>query len=332
MTDKKSLIINAIQNMDSSMLDVLLDQSKVYQDVTKELFVEKMEAIFQNFKKGSDTFLFSHPGFCCSDDCTNKGCSGYSFVGNHSQNHIDLIIDEDGGEVNDIFQCQEFAIKNQEVDLKKRLFIKIMQDERADFKPSADFLIRSQKCRMAYDELMIYKDQVIGKELYIPWLEKYHALYKSFRMPPIFYADFNRFHSLYGGLEELSDYLKTSDYFKGAIHEFQTINSIDELQLLKWLIKHEKMAGELILFLYDNIDFEFPERSEFFEVRDLKIRVADFKFIARFKFLFDEYYWDMYEKYKLPEEEGSLLPREPDGVEEKRSSLSYFLKIRGIVK
>ena len=39
--NKKEPIIKSFQNMDLDMLDILLDENKTYQDVYKEIFIEK---------------------------------------------------------------------------------------------------------------------------------------------------------------------------------------------------------------------------------------------------------------------------------------------------
>ena len=36
--------------MDLDMLDILLDENKTYQDVYKEIFIEKLEIVFSHFK------------------------------------------------------------------------------------------------------------------------------------------------------------------------------------------------------------------------------------------------------------------------------------------
>ncbi len=45
--------------------------------------------------------------------------------------------------------------------------------------------------------------------------------------------------------------------------------------------------------MHNDIDFENPENKLFFMVEDLKISTSDFKYIAKFKFLFDTHYWSM---------------------------------------
>ena len=47
--NKKEPIIKSFKNMDLDMLDILLDENKTYQDVYKEIFIEKLEIVFSHF-------------------------------------------------------------------------------------------------------------------------------------------------------------------------------------------------------------------------------------------------------------------------------------------
>ncbi len=327
---KKEYIIESFQKMDSNMLDILLDDNKTYQDVTKEVFLGKLDVIFSKLKENGDTFLFSHKGFCNSNECNNKGCKGYSFVGNKSKEHIDLIFKELDDDVNDIYQCSDFQLNNECVDMNNLLWIDIKIDEKANFKPSINFSIKNQNCKLAHEELVQYQNTVIGKEVYLEWLEKFYDLYQSFNLPPLFYVEFYKFYQLYGRINELKVFLQSSDFAKHAITEFQSIDKNNESQLLKWLIKYEKTGNNLIGFSSTDFDFENPEKREYFEIDNFKINTSDFKHIIKFKFLFDEYYWNLLDKYTtFSDEEATRHINENSEMSEYIISLTYHLDKRG---
>jgi hypothetical protein len=330
-TNKKELIIESFQKMDSTMLEILLDDNKTYQDAAKEVFLEKINDAFSKLNKSGDTFLLSYEGFCNSEECSNKGCKGYSFIGNKSKKHIDLIFEELDDDINDIYHCSGFKTKDTSVETESLIYIDIKNDEKADFKPSIDFLIKSQKCKLAYEELIQYQNKVIDKEVYLVWLEKFHHLYKSFDLPPFFYSEFDKFHTLYYRINELNDFLQSTDFAREAVTDFQNIDKYNEPQLLKWLIKYEKIGENLTLFLFEDIDFENPEKSEYFVVDNFKISTSDFICVAKFKFMFDEHYWNMLEKYStFSEEETIRYINENDEISKYISSLSYHLDKKGI--
>jgi hypothetical protein len=60
----KEHILESFQKMDAWRIDDLLDDNKTYQEATKDAFIEKLEAVFLQFKKCGDTFLEIHEGTC----------------------------------------------------------------------------------------------------------------------------------------------------------------------------------------------------------------------------------------------------------------------------
>ncbi len=93
MNSKKETILKSFSNMDIAMLEIILDDSRTYQDATKETFLQKLHEVFIKFKSNNDESLIPYSGKCVSGEC-NKGCKGYSFVGNNSSNHTDFIFEE----------------------------------------------------------------------------------------------------------------------------------------------------------------------------------------------------------------------------------------------
>jgi hypothetical protein len=84
---------------------------------------------------------------------------------------------------------------------KKDFIIKAfseMNDERSDFKPSVIFLIKSQNCKLAYDELIQYQNMVMGKSVFsvvgkIPHLKESFNL-QAFNLQAFNYAGFDKFY------------------------------------------------------------------------------------------------------------------------------------------
>lgn len=328
---KTELIIDSFEKMNLSMLEVLLDEDKTYQEATKDVFLDKIKESFSTLKDRGDTNLQAYKGFCNSTECPNRGCKGYSFVGNNSKNHIDLIFDEVNDDVNDIYNCSALEIYDKSVQRESFINITIMHDEEADFEPGVDYLIKSQKCNSAYEELYQYQDIIINKEIFLPWLEKYHALYKSFDLPPIFDTQFKKFHWLYYLMNDLKEFLESDEAAKKAVAEFESLERDNETQLLSWLVKFEKTGHDLTLFMFEDMDYENPEAKPYFLVHDFKISTSDFKYLAKFKYLFDEYYWTMLEKYStFTEEEKNQYISQNSEMADYISSLSYHLKRSGI--
>lgn len=115
-------VLYFLQRLDVGMVNMLLDDSKTYQNFAKPLFTKKLNDALGEFIEAGDTYLNRYEGLCNAKSCNYK-CKGYSFVGNNSQNYFDLIIDVKDGVVNDIYEC--FSLKCDEEELHRNEYIVI---------------------------------------------------------------------------------------------------------------------------------------------------------------------------------------------------------------
>lgn len=111
-------VVYFIQQLDIDMVDTLLDDTREYQDMKKEIFINKLGHAMNEFIESGDTYLNISHGFCDSVICNYK-CKGISFVGNLSGNFIDLIIEIVGGCVFDIYECSHFKCNKGIIKKKK---------------------------------------------------------------------------------------------------------------------------------------------------------------------------------------------------------------------
>lgn len=93
---QEELIIHFFQTMDIEMIEGILDNDLIFQGLEKSIFISKLQVVFDKFKSAGDTFLNIHPGVC--DNCC-KGYKGFSFIGNHSNNFIDILFETDNGKI-----------------------------------------------------------------------------------------------------------------------------------------------------------------------------------------------------------------------------------------
>ena len=151
-------------------------------------------------------------------------------------------------------------------------------------------------------------------------------------MPPYFYSDFYKFYSLYYDINQLTEFLQTSDLSKEALEKYQENEINEEIQLIKWLSKYENTGLNLALFLYKKNDCEYPEKFDYYQVGEIKIKAFDYVNIAKFKFIFEDHYWKMLDKYSIfSEEEKTRYSNEDGEMSYNISSLTYHLESRGII-
>ena len=117
-------VLHFLQHLDIEMIDSVLEPNRTYQDFEKNTFVQKLGYALDEFIQSGDTYLNRFPGQCNSEICNFK-CKGFTFIGNHSGNYFDLIIDIKEGIVHDIYECSLFksfdklVFKNKCIEIDK---------------------------------------------------------------------------------------------------------------------------------------------------------------------------------------------------------------------
>lgn len=123
-TTQAEAVIYYIQEMDVDMVDQILDEKMTLQDLPKQEFIAKLENVVTTLKQHKNTEILSYPGFCNSDDCPNTCKGGYAFVGNVSGHHFNLIFEVSNGNVQDLFECEQFELLNStNLTRTQRLYI-----------------------------------------------------------------------------------------------------------------------------------------------------------------------------------------------------------------
>lgn len=132
MTSKKELIIKAFSEMNISLLEVTLDDDKYYHNgLDKKSFIDKISDVFDKFKQAKDTVLIPHKGKCNRGNCSAKEkCTGFSFVGNVSNNGINLNFEEGEHTYINIRRCPDFKIDDERVKPISNLEIEYFDDLR----------------------------------------------------------------------------------------------------------------------------------------------------------------------------------------------------------
>ena len=315
------------------MLELLLDDSKTYQNAPKNIFLNKLEKAFNQFMKSKDTSLSVMRGKCCSKGCPNTGAKGFSFVGNVSGKHLDLIFEDTETDYADIYQCHGFETQSEIENLAGNFILDIKDDEKSDFIPDVDFLIKSQKCRMACEELAdAASREMLGPDIYLGWLDKHGELFRSFDESFINFRDFDNFYNLFFSVKRLASYLDNEEEAEKAYQEYILLTPGDEDKLLIWLTTYERLGEQLVIFSFPTSPVSKESDMAYYSFDEIRISAFEFSNIIRFKKIFDGIYWEMVKKYS------TFNYVEPKRFNEKNEeihsydSLTFHLKRRGILK
>jgi hypothetical protein len=299
MNSEKINIVRSIEQMDSELFGMLLNEGKTYQYVRKSVFVNKINDVFNELIEGGDTMLNSYPGICKSKDCNNRFCSGYRFVGNHSNKYFELIFKESKNEVDDIFQCFSLELDTPEVAEGERISYSIDAEDQEYFLLNSDFQDKKKRCLIAMEELNQYKGIVLPLDVLESWVSMQSVLYDSLSDTFILLNTFNDFKWIYIRVKFLVSLSKKASESKLAYDQYLSLDLNNEKALLRWLVDHEELGAELYQFVYLDISKSNGDEIDGLRLDDFKIDLEHFRSCINFHLAFEAHIYKMKVKYEV---------------------------------
>lgn len=259
------VILDCFSAMDIEGLRLYLNKDHYYQEATQEVFLNKLETLFDEFKASGDTELSVYRGNCGELFC-NRGLirTGYRFVGNVSGDYMDFrfITDTDDGttvtDILDIFTCGRLKTIDT-IELRgDRKNIEIAVHEEANFSGSKDYLIHSSLAENAMENLIGIPDKIVEFSELESWLIKYKSTREFLR---------ENFKNNYSS--KWSEFLRTEFSIKTFVHIINRLNQTyfldtnrlnlekNEAETIQWVLRIE----EIIMENHNNFYEKFLEKS-----------------------------------------------------------------------
>ena len=235
-------ILHCITAMDIDGLRVFLKDEYTYQEATKEVFLDKIEAVFEKHLAASDTELLVYEGACCSETCPNCGMRGYRFVGNRSHNYIDFVFEIKGDNLTDICSCLQFHSDANLPDLGSKSLIEVNIDERASFSQTPVYWSRVYAAQDAYNEMITQPPRKLRFDEIEFWLAKHGELCE--RLGGFKYVirsvKWTPFVQLYYDFKEIAEVISPNlDRIRQANREYK--ENWTEQKLIDWIISYEEI-------------------------------------------------------------------------------------------
>jgi hypothetical protein len=334
----KEVIIKYFCEMDIEMLEMVLDDGRTYNDARMEVFLKKVDEVFDKFREGGDSELIVYNGAYRSEFLFNEGDICYTFVGNKSRNYINLIFDERNIDVYDIYQCEEFnkepyyLFEDKIILLGWEYRLAILKDERVDFIPCVNYLILKQKCEDAIYEITHGETTYLTKEDYKYWVKKHDEFYERVRWI-VDYEKFIKFKMLHFHLWDICINERQNMDSEIALNEFNKISINNDKELLNWLVKNEDLGVEINMVNHGKWD-EAKKISGYYKISespDIFISGNDIRNSVKLSEIFDAYYWKLCDKYATIEFEEMIKCKNGSEEMENYLSLTYHLKKRGMI-
>ncbi len=316
-----STLVHALSHLDLPAIDRLLDPSRTYQDAFKDVFMSKLGEVFDQFKARGDNHLTPWPGKCASCECENKGKKGYCFVGK-SGAFLSLIIEVDGTGIIDLYQCRDFKSK-ADVAPFGSIPLKIAEDEKHDFVPSINYLIKSVKCEQAVTEIL-RAGPVLSAWNCINWIAKHRMLFNSFDLPPYYFRKYDDFYALYKQVSAITAFLESETQIGHANTCWRELDASSETMLLRHLTRFESLYAKLFWFHHSMRDqYEAIESTGYLTVCDKKRLLLPLKTVEPLRIFISQFqtpYSRMMAKYRIPADD-------PDSP---RRTLAGLLQYHGV--
>jgi hypothetical protein len=246
---KNELIVDAIASMNISALKILLDDNKTYINTTKDIFLDCLSNLFEDFKNYGDTELVVNNGLCGNKSCSNCGVKGYRFIGEKSKKYFDFIFEMDGEDVKEISDCFVFKTNIESEDLGEQVYIEIDHDDRVDFEKTAEYLDLYDATMKAYSEIAKTPPLLLDLEGLSLLVAKYADLYKSIDENEEYNCaqmKWRIFLDIYYSLRDINEFMNSNliDIFV-ANNLFEQITN--EQALIDWVLKNETVYNQIPL-------------------------------------------------------------------------------------
>lgn len=268
------IILSYFQSLDIEKLRVYLKESYTYQDTTKKIFLDEVQAVFEANNNSGDTELIAYPGKCVAecDLCNNCGKSGYRLIGNNSANFIDLIFEIEGEDIKDIYDCSRFETIEIIKNLGNQADIYIQVDDKVTFNKSPEYWSIVNAATNAYSEIITAPTRIMSFEELEYWINKHSIVNERIGENDIFKPrmKWTTFTELYAYLKETKNYI--SNHFNDLVSAKQRIKkTITEEEEIEWVMNaaslYNKAPYELMYLLEKKKDyFIFQKRNPIYFV------------------------------------------------------------------
>jgi len=258
------LILDCFAAMDIEGLRLYLKEKNEYQNASKEVFLDKIEGIFEELQKSGDSSLKVYPGACRHSACNpDLSRTGYRFIGDVSRNFFDLRFITEPKEndqvidITEIFNCNYFLTNENTADLGAHFEVFIFKDEEIDFPKTPEYLIHVNRAIRAQSELASMSNKISGWEEAVNWLLRhkstYEYIYENYDFTEV--LSWTKFKFNYQDLGEVMEVFQMLAQFE--ILEFSSLNMREnEEKLMSGILKIEGILDHSLLFFHQKIEFD----------------------------------------------------------------------------
>lgn len=221
-----SKIKDALICMDISALHILIDEDIYPFGTTKEIFLDRLAFIFNEYKLSHDP----QPPVIIQ---SKKNPNAFKIMFKLLEDSIKFIVEESDGKITRIYNNKK-AVTKDEVDMLSPSEMVFGDDESPDFKPDIDYLINLNKSKIAVARLEGSEQQIFNSAELRLWLTEYEDL-NDYTARNFKFFKFRPFVDLYFGISEIVRCLDDVAVVMRANRE------IGKMAVTVWLEKYNRL-------------------------------------------------------------------------------------------
>jgi hypothetical protein len=279
---QKEAFLFYLKKMDIAMLDIVLPDNIKYFGANKADFLDRIAYMVNQFRLAGEATPLNI-------NQKDKFSNSYYLTSNILDFEQEFIIEEKEGCISNI--SSSLVIKSyEELEELHCLEIFFGLDERTDFIPTTDYVIKLHKCRKAFEEIVNDNIQILDNYKISYWVKKHKSLYKEIKNDTLMFR-LNDFKNLYFTLKYIKKQLKCSLAAEIAVKSFDD-TSYNTIQ--KWKDDYnrlffcelqsfevgfsilDRINNTLKMNSYPSIVFKGTEFFSIFEFNKLYMKHCDF--------------------------------------------------------
>lgn len=243
------IILDCFSKMDIQGLRLFLKKEYTYQEANQNIFLDKIDAIFNDLKESGDTELIIYKGYCMEISCNPDLIrTGYRFVGNNSGDYLSLrfVTDTENGldvtDILDIFSCGCLSVQEPMLRIGVRKIVDISFFERAGFKWPIEVLMHNDLAKIGVSKLTKNSELGIQFSDIESWLLEFQNSMDFFKenIRKFYEESWIDFMDLYNELNELVYSIRKMEQMELLDISDLTLEK-DEKIAIQWILRMEEI-------------------------------------------------------------------------------------------
>lgn len=276
------------------MLDVLLNDGQTYNDVSKDLFIERYKEFFRDIQKFPETELGVQ---VYAGECTGcyKGRKGFSFVNPDGECCLSLIFEEIEDDYKDICSCSSFKTEGIEV-INTWIAPYFYADERFDWKPTYKDYLEMSECDKGMKEIYadIEKEGILSAPFYLTWFLNYKRFDSIENIFTDRYFKYSQeIREYISTVEPFKDFFEKETVAKDLFLKFLNFPIVNSECIIPWL----KECKKIFPFGFYEFDYECHFFQDYIVNKNLKFKLSELYYTHSIHYLIYRYWYLI-----LPEE------------------------------